>query len=247
MQMDAGAMVAMDPRNGLPGHWSLKPEDTAALVFWTKDPSPLVAYKDRLAPYKVEVHVTWTQWYEAERGAPGFDHMAEALRAAVHTFGANNVVWRFSPIPLLASEDVVKRFGAICEVAADVNLGRVFLSFLQPNDLVCETRTEDERFALLEQLAVVGNSFGLDTLLCNEDRLLQQRPSKWAQSGVCANPVNYQQARKGVPASEGCGCALMVDPFTQNESCTLGCTYCYAGNMETAPKKRNTTRLPVIR
>ena len=50
------------------------------------------------------------------------------------------------------------------------------------------------------------------------------------------------------PPSEGCGCVLMADPFTINESCTFGCQYCYAADKSLAPKKRNTTKghLPVV-
>jgi sulfatase maturation enzyme AslB (radical SAM superfamily) len=47
---------------------------------------------------------------------------------------------------------------------------------------------------------------------------------------------------RALPPREGCGCALAVDPFTINETCTMGCSYCYAADKSLASKKRNTTK-----
>jgi hypothetical protein len=242
----AGKMIAFDPRNAIPYEWSLKPEDTLGLVFWTKVPQRLVEAHSMLAPYKAKFHVTITGWHEVEHGAPSALESAIWTRRLAEAWGPENVVWRFSPVPLVP--DTLKRFEAIAtELAGSV--GRVYLSFLQENDKLPETRDREARLELMVGMADIAKYRGMRVLLCNEDRTLARvdgLPSNLS-AGVCAPPEDFAQPGLERSPSEGCGCILMADPFTINETCTLGCQYCYAADKSLAPKKRNTTRsLPVV-
>jgi len=243
----AGEMTAFGPRSAVPARWSLAPEETLGLVLWTKNPSNLLRDRALLAEYRVKVHVTATGWVEVEKGAPDMHESSALIYETVRSFGVENVTWRFSPVPLVP--DVVGRFNRIAHTASHVGLDRVYLSFLQANDLVPETRSDVGRLTLLGQLGEVGSRLGIKVLLCNEDRLLAgvKSPSNVA-SGICAPPEAFELPNLNKPDSEGCGCSLMVDPFTINESCTMGCQYCYASDKSLSDKKRNTTKgLPVIR
>lgn len=240
-------MVAFDQRTSIPMKWSLKPEDTLGLMFWTKNPANLLRYRDMFRPYNTKVHVTVTGWEEVEKGAPGIFEASILLRDTARAYGPENVTWRFSPVPVLPHVKI--RFKAIASVASTAGVQAVYLSFLQPNDLVPETRSEDERKELLQGLADIGKEYGIEVRLCNEDRLLEGldiHPN--LISGVCAKPEDFALPSRNMPPAEGCGCVMAVDPFTLNESCNFGCFYCYAADKSLAPKKRNTTRnLPVIR
>lgn len=235
--MSSGKMVGFDPTSGVPYWWSLKPQDVLGLIFWTKNPSNLLAYY--LGGYRVKVHVTVTGWSEAEQGAPDMRSGAELLGRVVETYGPENVVWRFSPVPMVP--DVVDRFETILRVASrNRDLQRVYVSFLQTNDLVPETRSACEKVDVLCQLAKCAEKKGVRVLLCNEDQLLQGHPGQHPNlaSGVCAPPEDFLP---GGP-TEACGCALMVDPFTVNEACSIKCSYCYAADKALSPKRRNTTK-----
>lgn len=238
-------MEAFDQRTSLPDRWSLKPEDTLGLIFWTKNPRNLIMHEDTLKPYRVKVHLTVTGWTEVEKGAPDISEACDLMVETAKTFGPENVTWRFSPVPLV--EDVEDRFLDIAEGAAKAGLNKVFLAFLQHNDLMPEMRREDDRWFLLHKLATIGKYYGIKIYLCNEDQLLATRPPSHPNlaRGVCAPPEDFGQPHL---FSEACGCGYAVDPFTINETCTLGCQYCYAADKTLAPKKRNTTKaLPVIR
>jgi hypothetical protein len=261
--MRRGVMEAFDPTTGVPCRWSLAPCDTLALVFWTKNPANLINDQTVVEFHPVKVHVTATGWHEVERGAPGIDESIRLLTETVRVYGAANVTWRFSPVPILPFDDLLGRFFRLAEGAARAGLKSVYISFLQPNDRVPETRTALERLHLLSMMAqTVGAKFGLDLLLCNEDRALE----RWGElvdlsgdpvtvpanlkSGVCVDPSVFAAPTAFgdvAPRIEACGCVLMADPFTINESCTLGCLYCYASDKSLTGKKRNTTRrLPVV-
>lgn len=238
-QLAAGAMVALDPLTGMPHRWSLLPGDTLGLIFWTRNGANLVRDERLLRPYRKVIHFTLTGWQEAELRAPDLSLGVQLLRGAVETFGASSVEWRFSPVPLLP--DVLDRFAVIAAEAEKMLLQRVYVSFLQTNDWVLESRSRDQRLELLRKMAEITN---LEILLCNDDRDTMTAPEPRVKTGICEDG-----ARLGLGIrTDGCGCVLAVDPFTQNESCRYGCRFCYAGNRSTAPRKRNTTRgLPVIK
>ena len=241
-------MVAFDPRTAIPSEWSLRPEDTLGLVFWTKDPTNLIFDAPRLRDYRVKVHVTATGWEEVEKGAPNLREAANLVGMAAKVLGPENVTWRFSPVPDVP--DAADRFSTILAMAAYHGVERVYLSFLQENDLVPETRSKQEKLNLLTQIAEDAAHRGVKVYLCNEDRLLAGHSDLHPNlsSGICAPPEDFALPSRERPPSEGCGCVLMVDPFTINESCVMGCLYCYAGDKNLAQKKRNTTRsLPVVR
>lgn len=257
--LQAERMEAFDPQTGVPSWWSLAPAETLGLVFWTKNPTNLIADRNVIRSYQVKVHVTATGWHEVEKGAPSLDEACQLLQATVDAFGVENVTWRFSPVPLLPVSELIGRFFRLAEAASRAGLREVYLSFLQTNDLLPETRSWAQRLHVLDQLAImVGAKFGINLRLCNEDRTLERwgelldlngdpvgPPPTNLSSGVCANPADYGAA---LVRKEGCGCVLMADPFTINESCTMGCVYCYAADQTLSGKKRNTTRsLPVIR
>jgi hypothetical protein len=249
-QLDQGWMDAIDQRTSVPARWSLKPENTLGLMFWTKDPTNLFT-ESRLKDYNVKVHVTATGWQEVEKGCPGVFESAILLAQAAKHFGSENVTWRFSPVPMIpnpSSFDVVDRFRAIASVAADGGVNKVFVSFLQNNDLMPETRSFGEKLSILEKIATEADHRKIKLFLCaDDDELLRDRKYTFhrnARLGVCAPPEDYGDDVQ----ADTCGCAFVVDPFTINESCTFGCQYCYAADKSLAPKKRNTTRsLPVVR
>lgn len=255
-QLNQGWMIGIDPRTALPGKWALTPADVFGLIFWTRNPRNLLRSADRLADYPLVVHFTLTGWHEVERGAPGIEDGLALLRDTVAAFGVERVTWRFSPVPMVT--DVLDRFDHLASEAAKLGLPEVFVAFLQENDLLPEGRGPRIRLELLKQFAV--RSHGLQVKLCNEDRSLNLQsanglgPRKRTQPanlgwGICESGERFAKTeyRIDAPATEGCGCALAVDPFTINESCTMGCAYCYAHDRSLAPKKRNTTKgLPVI-
>jgi len=239
IQLQQGHMMAFDQRTAIPSKWSLAPEDTLGLIFWTRDPTNLIKDVDLLAPYEKVIHLTVTGWEEVEHAAPDLQEGVKLLETTVETFGQKNVVWRFSPVPLV--DDVLPRFERIATQVGRIAPGMtVYLSFLQENDRVPETRGLKVRTELTRHLNRLAGEHGLNLRVCMEDAVAT---SLKHLGGVCEDGQRF-----GAGYTDGCGCCMAVDPFTVNESCVFGCEFCYAADLETSPKKRNTTRgLPIIR
>jgi hypothetical protein len=248
-------MVAFDPRTAIPGQWSLTPEDTLGLIFWTKDPTNIRKDLKLLQPRPMQVHVTITGWEEAEPGVPSWVKVAGETAMLADLIGRDRIEWRFSPIPLIADRSVSRQLDAGSRLtgtglldrferigrALSGYVSRVYLSFLQPNDRIPETRGAEEQVALLREMAVIAAGFGIQLRLCTDDKILQgltDLPSNLAP-GICLEASLW-----GVPKAprEGCGCIRAVDPFTLNESCRLRCIYCYVGDVSLSVQKRDTTR-----
>jgi DNA repair photolyase len=235
------SMLGIHPQTGMPRLWSLRPEDTLGMVFWTRDGRNLVKHEDLLEPYQKRFHFTLTGWQEVERKAPNIKQGLHILGDMVSAFGAENITWRFSPIPTLM-EEVFERFERIAEGVQRLGIRTVYVSFLQNNDLMQDKRGHFEREFVLRSLADAAPE--LTVILCNEDRSTFKVENLNFRKGICEDGSFFGSPQE----TEGYGCALAVDPFTVNESCCFGCKYCYAANKDLAPKKRNTTKaLPVLR
>lgn len=239
-QLDHGVMVGIDPRTAMPGFWSLRREDALGLVFWTKNPTNLIEDADLLNGFPLVIHVTLTGWTEVEHGAPNIKWGLRRMAETVEAFGADKVVWRFSPVPVVP--DVIERFERISKEVQAMGIGQVYVAFLQDNDTVAESRSRQVRQDLLCRMA----DMGLDILVCNEDRVLDGPGLSWPSNlryGVCEDGSRFTGAL-GEIKSEGCGCALAVDPFTINESCSMGCEFCYAADLSLSKERRDTTKAP---
>lgn len=239
-------MEALDPE-GIPGQWSLRPEDTLGLIFWTKNPCRLLVASESLAAYRVKIHVTVTGWHEVEHGAPDITLGTDLLCLTLRHFGPSNVTWRFSPVPLVP--DTLERFEFILENAVKAGLRKVFVSFLQENDRLPETRSPIERTRLLQKMGALAHSRGVEVQLCHDDLALLTGvgSTPGLSLGVCAPPQDFLRHGHGLPPHENCGCVKAVDPFSLNEACAYACEYCYTADRQVALRKRNTTaRLPIL-
>jgi len=241
-------MLGWHPQQMVPYRWSLKPEDTLGLIFWTKDPTNVMLEGLQDLGYKVKMHVTVTGWEEVEGKAPPLQRAATNLAMAYELLGADSVIWRFSPIPVLDHAEVLRRFHLILARTSDYAVKRVYTSFLQPNALIPESRSELDRLNLLVEMGELAQQYGVRVLLCNEDKLLKGHPDLHPNvgSGVCAPPEDFALPKREKPVSEGCGCALMVDPFNVNESCRVGCKYCYVADLNGTRKDSSKEHLKVL-
>jgi hypothetical protein len=237
-------MLGFHPEQMIPYRWSLRADDTLGLIFWTKDPTNVLLDNLPDSGYRVKLHVTVTGWEEVEPKAPNLNSGANLLAQANHLLGPENVYWRFSPIPILPQDELIRRFQLIMARSSEEGMTRVYASFLQANDLMPETRSESDRLSILVQMGEVAQQYGVKVLLCNEDKLLVGHPDLHPNvaSGVCAPPEDFALPKRDKPPSEGCGCVLMVDPFGINESCSVGCKYCYAADRLSNPHRSDSSR-----
>ncbi len=222
-----GWFWAFDGRTGIPSRWSLRPDSSLGLLWWTKNPLNLINHHSTVMPYRNHVNITLTGWHEVEKGVPPVEKTVELMKEAVKIFGSENVTWRFSPVPIVS--DVVDRFRSIVGALGATLPSSVMVSFLQKNDFMEDGRSNEKRLEILNSLR---NASPISVRLCAED------PMGGFEKAICAPSAMFGFETD----KEQCGCGVAVEPFGSQESCVYGCRYCYAADKTISQKKTNTTK-----
>lgn len=79
-------------------------KNTRFIVFWSKDPSPLLAHLDELKEKKIGCYVQYTlnDYVKEglEKGVKSLDYRIDTFKRLVDKLGVGSVIWRFDPMIL---------------------------------------------------------------------------------------------------------------------------------------------------
>jgi len=221
---------------------SLRPEDVDGIVFWSKNPRPMIARLGELEAYVYYFQYTLTAYgRDAEAYLPSHEERIETFRELAERIGAERVVWRYDPI--LVTEQYspgwhVEAFQRLAEALRGYSR-RVTISFV---DTYARNRKRlaelgvlpvemQEMRDLARRLSDIARENGMETAACCE-------AIDFSDCGVGrAKCVDAELLGRigGVPLRavkdpnqrEHCGCAPSVDIGAYN-TCPNGCAYCYA-------------------
>ena len=221
--------------------YRLAPDVVDALVFCTKDPSPMLPRLRELDAFRQFWHVTITPYgKDIEPGVPDKHEVLRSFRELSDAVGKERVVWRYDPIFLSDRYSMDYHFRAFETMAEELEgyTTGVIFSFI---DLYQKTRknfpevrevTGPEQDAMAEQMVSVAHEHGMELIACLEDARL-------AGYGVdvagCLTKEKLEAAldiRLDVPkhraqTREGCACLLGGDIGMYN-TCAHFCRDCYA-------------------
>lgn len=229
---------------------SLDPQDVACIVFWTRDPRPLLPHLDELdgRGFRYLFHVTVTGLPQVlEPSAPRADTAVEAMRRLSQRLGPERVIWRFDPIlisNLTPPERIEENFDRLSgELAGAVE--RVMVSFVQPYPRALSRMRRlapqvepffpqgmQEKGEIMAALARVAASRGIEMTGCAAAK--DDLSPFGVGQGKCIDPALIERLwgievgrKKDAGQREGCGCAKSVDIGVYG-TCSHGCLYCYA-------------------
>lgn len=101
-RLKKGYSACINPFNGVRGYVSYA--NTRFIVFWSKNPRPLLPHLHELEERKVGCYVQYTlnDYGDEglERGIPSFDERVDTFRLLAERLGKGRVVWRFDPLIL---------------------------------------------------------------------------------------------------------------------------------------------------
>lgn len=101
-RLKAGYCVWYNPFNQQPMYVSFK--DTKVVVFWTKDPEPMIEYLPELDKrgihYYFQVTLNDYEREEFEPNVPALQHRIEVFKRLSEKIGKEKVIWRFDPLVL---------------------------------------------------------------------------------------------------------------------------------------------------
>lgn len=97
-----GYSVWTNPFNGVPTYISY--QNTLFIVFWSKNPHPLIDHLDYLKEREIECYIQYTlNDYEKEgleKGVPPLEQRIETFKMLVDKLGKGRIIWRFDPMIL---------------------------------------------------------------------------------------------------------------------------------------------------
>ncbi|MBQ3079227.1 MAG: DUF1848 domain-containing protein [Clostridia bacterium] len=232
---------------------SLLPGDMDALILWSKNPSPLLPYKEFLSAYPYMLEYTINDMPKSvEPHLPPLGERIETLLRFSELIGPSRVIWRYDPIaytPEIGFEAHAEKFYRIARAVSGA-CERCVISFLDvyPN-LKKRMETaglyppdQKDMHALAKVLSDIGRAFGITLSACAE-------AEDFSKDGLlvkgCLDADDISRAlHKTISAERDknqrnrCLCISSVD-IGRYGTCTNSCAYCYANRSAHIEKADN--------
>ena len=161
-------------------------QDTRFIVFWSKNPRPLLQHLDYLKERNIGCYIQYTlNDYEKEgleRGVPKLSERVDTFKLLVDKLGKGRVIWRFDP--LLLTDDIsidallskIERIGdqlqgyteKLVFSYADILSYRKVKANLEKSHIPYHEWTEPQMLEFAERLAELNNKWGYTLATCGE-------------------------------------------------------------------------------
>ncbi len=229
---------------------SLKPDVVDCIVFWTKNPVPILDKLDMLRDYHYYFQFTLNPYgRDIENNLPSVKERIGIFKCLSDKIGKEKVIWRYDPILTNKKYDVVFHREAFAEIAEGLkdHTEKCMLGFIDHYRHIKSTVVRLDINPLetdeIEEMAVSFKStidkypIELDTCTIKVDLTHLGIPG-----GLCVDKKLIERitgynisAKKDKNQRDICNCIESIDIGTY-ESCLNGCVYCYAikGNYLTA-------------
>jgi len=220
----------------------LSPEVVDCIVFWTKNPQPMIDTLSGLEKYNFYFQFTLTPYDNTiETNVPEKPLLIKTFRELSARIGSDRVIWRYDPIFLTGAFDVnyhVKCFEYMAEKLAGYTK-RCVISFmdmykkternLKGIDLV--PMNEETMREIACHLSLIAKKYDLQLVTCCEDINLTEydiRPGKCIDDELISKIIDKKIDLKKDPNQRlSCGCVQSIDIGAYN-TCQHKCLYCYA-------------------
>jgi hypothetical protein len=247
-RLKEGFAGVVNPFGGRKYIVSLKREDVACFVFWSKNFAPFLENLkiiDSLG-YKFYFNYTVTGLPSVFESNVEKRSAIEALKLLSRTYSPRHINWRFDPITISsicdrdfyirAFEDLASELAGYverCYFSFVVEYSKVKRNFEELEKIKGVTVTDcsaDFKIELANELAAIAERFGIEMFSCCGDYLVGERIKKahCIDGGIIESlffPKGLQYRQK--PTRNQCGCTESTD-IGAYDTCPHGCIYCYA-------------------
>lgn len=235
----------------------LSPDLIDCIVFWTKDPEPMMEklpILDTLG-YRYYFQFTLTPYgRDIERNMRDKKDIVSTFRKLSELIGKERIFWRYDPIIL---NDVIteqyheEQFERLNKELTN-NTSSCTISFVDmyaklskavKSNMIREI-SKAEMFRLAKAFSKIGERYGIELRACCEETDFSSFGIKSAAcidenliDQICDHPLHFIKDKN---QRVGCGCVKSVDIGAYN-TCKNGCIYCYA-NHSVAFIQKNCTK-----
>lgn len=212
-RLRTGYVKWYNPFNGVPLYVGFK--KTRLIVFWSKNPKPMLAHLDELDRICLNYYFQYTlnDYFEEgiEPRVPSVDERVDTLIRLSDRIGRDRIVWRFDPLMLTDELDVaglldkVERLG---DKIAD-RVSRLVFSFIDIN-------AYKKVAANLDKGGIKAREFAHDEMLRLAEGIGHLAKGWGISVGTCAESIPLEQF--GIEHNRCIDDRLMVKCFSQDET-----------------------------
>lgn len=221
----------------------LNPETVDFMVFWTKNPTPMIPYLKKIqevSPFYFQFTLN-SYGPEIEPRVGSLESRIEAFQEIVEEFGTERLVWRYDPIflsDIYTKDWHIEQFRKTAERLWGCTESCV-ISFIDMYAGVKERTmpygirecTEQEMLEIASAFSEIAKENDIQIESCAES--VNLRPYG-IEHGSCIDARRISRVlgkeifvKKDSNQRTGCGCVVSVD-IGQYNTCRHGCVYCYA-------------------
>lgn len=220
----------------------LSPKLIDCIVFWSKNPKPMLPHLDLLKDYMYYFQFTINPYdIRLEQNVPSKSNIIETFKELSDKIGPERVIWRYDPIILTDTITIdyhVKYFEELAKRLQGKTKTCVisFLDLYKKTERNLQNTTareldQNEMVQLAGMLSSIASSYGIKIQSCAEEIELE---SVGICHGHCIDNVLIEDLL-GVRLVVGkdknqrpeCGCVQSIDIGEYN-TCSHMCKYCYA-------------------
>ena len=221
----------------------LAPDVVDGIVFWTKNPAPIISRLPELDEYMYYFQFTLTPYgKDIEPNIPEKSRVLAVFKRLSEMIGPDRVIWRYDPILINEKYTVAYHLDAFGRMAEELRnyTRKVTISFVDENyrgvklslrKLALSPFSVETQVDLASRLAEIARSCGLAIDACAEKIDLQRFGIEHAR---CIDDRLFEKllgCRLNVDRDKDqrpeCRCATSIDIGMYN-TCLNGCLYCYA-------------------
>lgn len=238
---------------------SLRNEDVAAFVFWSKNYSPFLKCLDEIDATGIPsiFHFTINGYPSAlEPNVPELSDSIDTFKRLSDRYSPERVFFRYDPIVISGITSVSFHIENFHKIVSELEgyTSRCSISFVslyrktvfnlnklaKKEGFALKAPTTEDTHKLLKSFAMLTYGTGISLFSCSNDALL----SNEIQKGHCIDGAliekltGYTASLK--PTRKDCGCADARD-IGAYDTCPHGCAYCYANaNYSIASRNHST-------
>ncbi len=233
---------------------TLSPDVVDCMVFWTKNPQPMLGRLAELEPYPYFFQFTLTGYgTDVETNVPNKKNvMIPIFQKLSEKIGSKRVIWRYDPIlfsGVYTKEYHLQTFAQIAE-ALQGYTERCVISFVDRYAKNLKNMEALKTYDLGEQelrefaakLGCIAHRSGMSIATCAENINLEDcgiQHSSCIDKTMVEDVIGCKiKASKDRNQRKECGCIESVDIGTYN-TCRNGCKYCYANHSEKSVVKNS--------
>jgi len=238
-----GYLLSVNPMNRKQvSKISLDPSLVDCIVFWTKNPAPLIKNLTHLKNYQYYFQYTITPYTSLiEKNVPTVEQSISTFKRLAEIIGSEKIIWRYDPIFISDKFDISFHSTKFNQIAAQLKgyTNKCIISFI---DLYkkCERNMSGIQFSapnkeqilmIASMISNIAKSNNIIVETCAEEidlSIFEINHGKCIDDILISKILGCDESiEKDRNQREECGCVSSIDIGTYN-SCPHHCLYCYA-------------------